>query len=424
MKVFKGSSTSLKEIKLQIGNNKKVIENYFFMTILQILNSLFYLLIYPFLIRTLGAHSYGLYVFAFSVSVYFVSFVQFGFDTPALKLISQFPDNKKLHSSVISGVLFSKLALFLLSLVIFVCLLAAVPIFRDNFWLFVICYFQIFSNILFPTWYFQGIQKMRVVTYIQLSLKILSLPLLFLWIKQPDDILLFASITISTGVFGGVVAMLILRYNYSIKLTKVSLNVLKKGFKDAVPFFLSSSMNTLKQQTATIIIGSFFSMTDVALYDLAMKIYSVPTTLISSINSALFPKMLNSKWEVIKKVIKIENVIGILVILFLAVFGKNIIMLMGGQAMLKAYPILIILSLSIFTILSVGGIFNFVFIPRGLYKYVAINQFLALTSFLLFCLFGLIFYKNLLVLPCAFAFSALVELIYSYLLLNKTKNDF
>ena len=59
------------------------------------MNSLFYLLIYPYLIRTLGAESYGLYVFAFSVSVYFVSLVQFGFDTPALKAISLNPDDKK-----------------------------------------------------------------------------------------------------------------------------------------------------------------------------------------------------------------------------------------------------------------------------------------------------------------------------------------
>ena len=35
------------------------------MTILQILNFLFYLLIYPYLIRVLGAENYGLYVFAF-----------------------------------------------------------------------------------------------------------------------------------------------------------------------------------------------------------------------------------------------------------------------------------------------------------------------------------------------------------------------
>lgn len=355
MNSYKGS-VFLNSLKIKIFNNKKVIENYFFMTVLQILNSLFYLIIYPFLIRTLGADSYGHYVFAFSISAYFVSLVQFGFDTPALKSISLNPTDKKLHSEVISTVFFSKLLLFLLSLIIFITLLFTIELFRLNSWLFIICYLQVFSNILFPTWYFQGIQKMRVVTYIQLLLKLLSLPLLFVFIKNPDDILKFAAITISTGLLGGIIAMLILRFQDSIKLIWVPIYKLKEGFKDAVPFFLSSGMNTVKQQTATILIGSFFSMTDVALYDLAMKIYSVPTTLISSINSALFPRMMNSKWETIKKVIRIENIIGVIVIIGLIVFGKWIIEFMGGSSMDGAYPILIILSLSVFTVLTVGAI--------------------------------------------------------------------
>ena len=59
-------------------NNSKVAENYVFMTILQVLNVCFYLLIYPFLIRVLGTESYGLYAFALAIVTLFVYFVSFG----------------------------------------------------------------------------------------------------------------------------------------------------------------------------------------------------------------------------------------------------------------------------------------------------------------------------------------------------------
>ena len=74
----------ISKIKVLFNNNKIVIENYFFMTFLQVLNSLFYLIIYPYLIRTLGVENYGLYVFATSISMYFVTFVAFGFEMPAM----------------------------------------------------------------------------------------------------------------------------------------------------------------------------------------------------------------------------------------------------------------------------------------------------------------------------------------------------
>jgi PST family polysaccharide transporter len=412
-----------KTLKIKIISHKKVIENYFFMTLLQILNSIFYLLIYPFLIGTLGADIYGRYVYAFSISIFFVSFVQFGFDTPALKIISQNPNDKKIHSEVFSSVFFGKIILSIISSIIFIVLLQVIPIFKLNCWLFLICYFQVFSNILFPTWYFQAVQKMRVVTFIQLTLKIISLPLIFVFVTTPDDIIYFAFISVLTGFLSGVFAMVIVMNNYSIRLILISFKNLKMTFKDAIPFFLSSSMNTLKQQSSTILLGTFFSMRDVALYDLALKIFSVPTTLISSINGALFPKMISSSWKKISLVIKLENVIGLFIIAFFIVFGKSIILFMGGTDMLESYPILIILSFSIFTILTVGAIFNFIFIPRGLYRYIAINQFIALVGFVLFSLVGLIFFFNRLVLPLAFAFAAVIEFLYSYYLLKKFKND-
>ena len=72
-----------------VKNNKIILENYLFMTVLQALNSLFYLLIYPYLITTLGIEGYGLYVFAMSITNYFISLVSFGFDYPAVKEIAQ-----------------------------------------------------------------------------------------------------------------------------------------------------------------------------------------------------------------------------------------------------------------------------------------------------------------------------------------------
>ena len=104
------------------NNNTKVVENYAFMTILQVLNICFYLLIYPFLIRVLGAESYGLYAFALAVVTLFITFVSFGFDLPAAKKIAENAGDKEQMSRVLSEVTATKIFLEIAALIIYACL--------------------------------------------------------------------------------------------------------------------------------------------------------------------------------------------------------------------------------------------------------------------------------------------------------------
>ena len=91
------------QIKDTIKRNKKVMENYFFMTILQILNMCFYLLIYPFLIRTLGAEGYGLYAYSASLVFLFITFVNFGFDLPAARQVALHVNDKEQLTEILSN---------------------------------------------------------------------------------------------------------------------------------------------------------------------------------------------------------------------------------------------------------------------------------------------------------------------------------
>ena len=109
----------IKNLKSVVFNNKSVIENYFFMTILQILNSFFYLLIYPYLIRVLGSEGYGTFVFATSVATYFLFFINFGFDLPATKAIAENAENRYNQRNILSCIFTSKSYLFIISSLVF-----------------------------------------------------------------------------------------------------------------------------------------------------------------------------------------------------------------------------------------------------------------------------------------------------------------
>lgn len=405
-----------------LQNNTKVIENYFFMTILQVLNSLFYLIIYPFLIRTLGAESYGLYIFIMSIVSFFISLVTFGFDYPAVKEIAQNSTDHKVKTYIISCVFSAKIYLEIVSLVLFSFLIILVPTLRQNWMIFAICFGNTVVNILFPNWYFQGMQKMKFVTYIQLAFKLLSLPFIFLLITGPEDLWKFALIATITNMGGGFAAAYMIRYIERLRIQLVPFSELKILFKDSLPFFWSTAAQVIKQQSISIMIGTFFKMSDVALYDLAYKIISVPNILFSSINSALFPKIINNyRKNTVKKVLRFEMLAGFIVILTVIILGKWIILLLGGTKMLAAYPIAVVMSFGILTFLLVGGYINFIFVPEKKYYLVTKNQLVAFFVFFVCSALSLIFWKNILSIAIAWTFATLLEILYCNILIKKHK---
>lgn len=403
----------IKNLKSIIENNKVIIENYFFMTVLQILNSFFYLFIYPFLIKTLGVSSYGLYVYILSIATFFISIVTFGFDLPAVKIIAQFPNNILKISHTVSCVFTAKVLLEFFSLIIFSILIFSIPHLRANWVLLYVVFAQSFTNIIFPQWYFQGVQRMRYVTYIQLAFKFISLPFIFVFIDNSDDVLSFAIITTLASLSGGIVAAYFLRYKENVKIIWIPFNQLKSWYRDSFPFFLSASVGILKEQSIIILIGSFFGLKDVAVYDLANKIIAIPRLLFASVNGAMFPKIMeNYKNNVVKKVLRFQVFICLAVIFFIILFGKWFVVLLGGSSMLDSYPISIILSVTILSWVVVGSYINFIFVPNNRFYIVAKNQLVALLSLVIYCVIGMFFYKNLIVLAIAMSLSGLTEIVY------------
>lgn len=411
---------TLKRSKLLFKDNKKVIENYFFMTVLQVISSLFYLMIYPFLIRKLGAESYGLYVFAMSIVTYFITFVGYGFDFPAVKAIAKNSNDIASKTHVLSCVFTAKIYLELISALAFSIIILSIPTLRANWFVFFICFVQTLSGILFPQWYFQGVQRMRTVTYIQLFFKILSLPFIFFLIDSSNDLWIFALITTVVSFGGAITAALIVRCKERIRIRWMKFSQVKIWYKEAFPFFLSSSLAIVKEQSIAIIIGVFFGMRDVAIYDLANKIILIPRTLFININLALFPKIIaNIQPEQIKKIIRYETIIGLLVVFFVAVLGKWAVLLMGGDKMLEAYPLSVILSITVLVWLVVGSYISFIFIPQNKYNYVSKNQVVALLSFLFYCICGFLITKSIYVLVISIALSGLTEILFCKYVIKK-----
>ena len=400
-------------LRSKFENNKKVAENYFFMTFLASSALVVGLIIYPYAVRVLGKEAYGIYVFVFSNVQLFQLITTFGFDTPALKKIALFPDNREVKSRVVSEVLISKSLLFCLSLVVLTVVSRFIPFLQKHILLYYILFSLQLVEILFPTWYFQGIQKMKFVTYTNLIIRLSSIPLIFIFVRSPSDLLLYVVIVSLLPLVGGLFAFCYLLVKEKIKLRFISLRRLKSTFRNALPFFWTTAFGTVKKESLTFIVGAFFDMQSVAILDLANKLVLIPRIIATSINGALFPDfMTNSSTDRVRRIMRYETYIALIIITLIAAFGYWAVLILGGKNMVEAYPLAIIRSITIYTWLIVDCYIYFVFIPKNRYNLIANNQLISMTCFLLLSGISLILHKSLIILMLMFVLSHVIELIY------------
>lgn len=415
-------SLTIGKIWKSIRDNKKVIENYFFMTLILILNSLFALLIYPYLIRTLGKESYGVYVFGSSVANYFICFVGFGFELYGVREIAKDPFSKPNISRIISIIFTAKLYLELFSLLVFGILLYTVPILQENQSVYWICFSTTLVNILFPTWYFQGIQKMKVVTFIQLVFKLLSLPFIFYFVRSSQDIVVFSLIMSISTLLGALYAFIHLFWIEKLTLRIYGAKQVWQYIRESQYFFYANILNIVKAQSLNLIIGVRFGMSDLAIFDLASKIVQIPMVLLTSINGALFPKIMASfSVNSLKRILRIEQIIGVMAILLVVVFGKFAVNILGGSTMLFAYPIAIILSFTIFAFLQTSCYCSLILVPKKLDYHILQNLGVATLSLTLYMFIGLLFTNNILILPISLVLSGFTEILYLRFIIQKRK---
>lgn len=320
--------------------HKILIQNFSYLSALQVFNMLLPLITYPYLIRILGKETYGLIVFAQAIIGYLVILVSFGFNISATKEVSIHRNNKEKLSEIINSVLILKGILFLFSLVILTALLYFIPQAHGYEILFYLTMHICLYELIFPIFYFQGIEKMKYITYLNLVSRLIFLALIFILVKSKSDYLLVPLINGIGAIIVGIISILFIIKD-QIVFRAQPINVLFTYFKKSYVMALAYASNTFKTNFNIIIVKFLFSFSEVAYFDLALKISNIGNTFLDLISQTVFPKMSREKnANFLMKIIKLSLGTSLLFILFIQIFAKPIIETLGGIEMLPAINIL------------------------------------------------------------------------------------
>ncbi|MFZ5948088.1 MAG: flippase [Stygiobacter sp.] len=333
-----------------MSNYKNIlIENIISLSAIQILNYLIPFFTLPYLVRILGPEKYGLINFATAFTGYFTILTDYGFNLSATQEISINRNDKQKVSEIFSSIITIKMILFTVSTIIFLIVVYSFYQFKENLILFFITFLSVFGTALFPLWFFMGIEKMRYILNINLSVKIVFTILIFILIKTENDYLKLALLNTITQVLIGLIGFVFVLNKYEISYSIPSLNQIRMQLKNGLNIFLSTISINLYSTSNTFILGLFAPLNVVGYFAAADKIRMAIQGIVSSVSQSIFPyvnKLLNESYELFisfnKKLFLIAFLSGTLISIFLFLFAKPIVEFILG---IEYQPSIILLKI-------------------------------------------------------------------------------
>lgn len=347
----------MKKLTLKNIINQDVRNNYLSLTFLQVSNYVFPLITLPYLVRTLGANSYGIIAFATATIAYFQILTDFGFNLTATRKISIHKKEIRIISRVYNTVMNLKFYLITLSGLILLILTNTFEIFKSNQIVLFYTFCSVITQALIPVWLFQGIQKMYYLTISNFISRLLFTISVFLLIHKTQDYVLVPLLNSLSILLAGLFCTYIVFVKLKIEIIKIPLKELKSELKNNFDIFLSNLSISFYTIFTTILLGIFASNKEVAYFDGANKIIRILKNLYNPFAQAIFP-YLSEKFETGKKIgLKIaskmliySSIIMLIICATIFLMADIIILTLFGAEFEKSVTILRVLALTPFFI--------------------------------------------------------------------------
>lgn len=363
---------------------KSIIENILSLTLLNVVNLILPLLTLPYIIRTVGLSNYGAYSVIYTIIQYVLLFSTFGFNYSTTKEVSQKRESIEEVSAIVKSTIYAR---FLISSVAIMLFAAFIYLYYPSnyYYSFLFGIGIILGDVMNPVWLYQGMEKMKYMTIINLVCKLTFTLLIFVFIKNEKD-WLYITLLYSCGyILSGVISLIMSIKVFGIKSVKISLRDIFRQIKQGWSVFLSTFFISFYRNSNIFILGFFVNEFNLGIYASAEKTVKAVQSLATPISNALFPHMaLSFKSKTIaesaRHTMRISKKLSLLYLLLIILFvicSKQLsIILLGSKNVLFIRLILLMSPVILFGginyLLGIVGLVNLSY-SRNFLRFVIIS---------------------------------------------------
>lgn len=264
-------------------------KNVVYNTMYQMLILIIPLITLPYISRILGADGIGIYSYTYSIVNYFMIIALLGMNKYGNRTIAKIRDDKnKVSKEFCSLYLFQLICCFLVIIIYIFYLIVF-----DNQYktIAIIQSLYLISTALDINWFFFGMEKFKLTVTRNTIIKILSLVLIFIFVKTKSDIWKYALILSGSALISNALLFPFLR-RY-VNFQKVSIRDVLKHLKPSLILFLPVIAVSVYTIMDKIMLGWLSNVIEVGYYENAEKIIKAPLAVITAFGTVMMPRISN-----------------------------------------------------------------------------------------------------------------------------------
>lgn len=351
----------------------KLFENILALTTIKGLQYILAFVTFPYLTRVLQVEMFGAIVFVQGIINYFVLFTDYGFNLLGPKEIAQ-NDDISTRGRVFVNIFFSKILILLIVSVIFIISIYGLKnTLILDVWLYLVVYITVVGNVIFPVWFFQGIQEMRYITIVNVIARLFSIVCIFYFVKEPKDYLLAALFQAIVPLIGGICSWIILIKKFPEVLCLPNIKDILRTLQDGWNIFISTVAINLYTASNIVFLGIFTDPITVGYFSASKKIVDNVQQLLGTVSQAIYPHISKLVKEspqnvkpFLKKVILLLGGGNLLLSLFIFIFAKSIVNILLGNGYEESVILLRIMAFLPF-IVAMSNVFGIqIMLPYGM----------------------------------------------------------
>lgn len=269
---------------------KSIAKNYIYNLIYQMLTILLPLVTTPYLSRILGAENIGIYGYTISIVTYFILFGTLGVSMYGQREIAYKQSDKAARSKAFWEIIILRTITLSISILLFYLIYGRTGEYAIYYRILII---QLVANLFDISWLFQGIEEFDKTVVRNLIVKLLSLVLIFVVIKTPEDLWKYFAIYVGAELLGNMTLWLYLP-KYLEKINVKTLEI-KKHIKPVITLFVPQIAIQIYTVLDKTMIGKITGdMVEVGYYEQAQKIVKATLTVTTALQTVMNSRIANA----------------------------------------------------------------------------------------------------------------------------------